>query len=45
MQNQFSMAKSILMAVQAKIAVTILVKYNNTVLVKILTKPDLSLQN
>ena len=39
-------AKShILMAVQAKIVVTILVRYNNTVLVTILTEPGLSLQN
>ena len=28
-----------------KIVVTILVKYNNTVLVTVLTEPDLSLQN
>ena len=28
-----------------KIAVTILVKYSNTVLVTILTEPDVSLQN
>ena len=33
------------MTVQAKIVVTILVKYNDTVLATILTEPDFYLQN